>query len=423
MAFDVIQQEAPGTEVEQAMRRHMRFGGPLVCGQAMIVAAAALVAGASASEESGKPERRFVAAFVYPGITLGSEDRISLDLAVKNRGRSDETVLLTVVEKPEGWKTDIKGYGNTVTGVFVAAGEDKTLTFSAQPEDAETRRLPGGSYRFAVKAATVDGALTSTTSLDVTVIEKEKPEQPLTVETSYPELRGPSDQKFQYSLDVRNQLDEDALFSFKADAPPGWEVSFKPAYEEKQISSLQIAGNASKTIEVQVTPSYNAKAGDYPVTVTVSSPNGSTDTQLTVTLTGTYKIEAGTPMGLLSHTAQAGKETSLTVVVENRGSAAQREVSLTAYKPENWKVAFEPEKLQALEPGAYQQVEMKITPAEEALIGDYSVAVQLDGERATDSVEFRITVRASSTWGWIGVAIIVLVIAALAVTFKLLGRR
>ena len=32
--------------------------------------------------------------------------------------------------------------------------------------------------------------------------------------------------------------------------PTGWETSFKPAYESKQISSLQINANSSKTVEM-----------------------------------------------------------------------------------------------------------------------------------------------------------------------------
>ena len=49
------------------------------------------------------------------------------------------------------------------------------------------------------------------------------------METTIPELRGPSDDKFVFSLEVRNDTDQDAAFNFKATTPPGWESSFKPA--------------------------------------------------------------------------------------------------------------------------------------------------------------------------------------------------
>ena len=93
------------------------------------------------------------------------------------------------------------------------------------------------------------------------------------------------------------------------------------------------------------------------------------------------------------------------------------------FKPENWEVKFEPEQVENLEGGDLQQVEVTITPAEQALVGDYSVAIQVQGEKASDDVEFRVTIKAAATWGWLGVALIVVVVFGLSITFKLLGRR
>ena len=66
---------------------------------------------------------------------------------------------------------------------------------------------------------------------------------------------------------------------------------------------------------------------------------------------------------------------------------------------------------------------MVLTPYEDALVGDYSVGVDVNGEKASQSIEFRITVQASTAWGWIGIGIIVVVIAGLIGLFLWLGRR
>ncbi|MFH1091121.1 MAG: NEW3 domain-containing protein, partial [Pseudomonadota bacterium] len=84
---------------------------------------------------------------------------------------------------------------------------------------------------------------------------------------------------------------------------------------------------------------------------------------------------------------------------------------------------FKPEKVANLKPGEIKQIEVKITPAQDALVGDYSVAINAQGEKAQENLELRITVKASSAWGWVGVAIIVLVIIGLAFAFRRLGRR
>jgi uncharacterized membrane protein len=86
-------------------------------------------------------------------------------------------------------------------------------------------------------------------------------------------------------------------------------------------------------------------------------------------------------------------------------------------------VEFKPEKIDLIDPDDLKQVEVTITPNEDALVGDYSVSVKVEGEKASKSIEFRVTVKASSAWGWIGIGIIVLVIFGLAVLFRRLGRR
>ena len=92
-------------------------------------------------------------------------------------------------------------------------------------------------------------------------------------------------------------------------------------------------------------------------------------------------------------------------------------------KPENWKVEFNPEKLELVAPGDLQQVEMTITPYEDALVGDYSISVNVEGEKASKIMELRTTVKASAAWGWVGIGIIVVVIAGLLGIFRWLGRR
>jgi uncharacterized membrane protein len=381
--------------------------------------------GAAAEKDTSSdlPERRITAALQYPGITLGPDDSLSVDLLIKNRGRSDETVLVEVTEKPQDWTVEIKRYGTLVSGLFVASKEDQTLTLTGKPASKEIKKLPPGTYRFTVQARTADGALTQTSAITVNVVSAEKAAERVSIDTSYPTLRGPSGDKFQFSLDVRNDTGLDAVFNFRATAPPGWETSFKPAYESKQISSLQIAANSSKTVEMEVTPPFNAQAGEFDFKVEAQSPKAKAEKELKVVLTGTYGLKVGTPSGLLSLVAERGQMASITLLVQNKGSAAQREVKFNAFKPENWKVEFKPEKLENLDAGAVKQTEITITPAEQALVGDYSVSVQTEGEKANQDTEFRVTIRAASAWGWIGVALIVAVILALAATFRVFGRR
>jgi uncharacterized membrane protein len=125
----------------------------------------------------------------------------------------------------------------------------------------------------------------------------------------------------------------------------------------------------------------------------------------------------------LSLDARQGKPANMSFYVKNTGSAANQGIKFLSFKPENWQVEFNPESIDIIEPGDLKQVELVITPYEEALVGDYSINVNVEGEKTSKIIEFRTTVKASAAWGWIGIGIIVAVIAGLFGIFRWLGRR
>ena len=382
-----------------------------------------LAYGEKDEEEEKRPERLVEMAAEYPGVVIPQEEDVTMDLIFYNKGRSDETVHVTIPSVPEGWEARIKTYKFTVTGVHIPAGDDKSITFEAEPDEG----TKPGKYEFLIKAQTPDGRFKMAQTIVVT-LEKKKEEgkkeaKGVKLTTSYPVLRGPSDAKFEFSVEVESKLDEDAVFDLFAQGPKDWEINFKPAYEDKYISSLALQPNRSKSLGVAVKPPMLAQAGEYPIKVRVSSRDAQAERDLQIVLTGTYKLEAGTPSGLLSLEARQGKPANMSVYVKNTGSATNHEIQFMTFKPENWKVEFEPEKIDAIEPGDLKQIEVTITPYEEALVGDYSVAVDLQGEKASRNLEFRVTVKASTAWGWIGIGIIVGVIVGLTGLFRWLGRR
>ncbi|ETR72861.1 MAG: ABC transporter substrate-binding protein [Candidatus Magnetoglobus multicellularis str. Araruama] len=358
----------------------------------------------------------------YPGITIEREDTVSMDIVIYNRGCSNESVHLQVVRQPKDWTTKIKTYQFEVSDVYVPAAQEKNLTFEALPKDS----VKPGKYAFEINARTQDGRFQLRQPVHVTVIEKTSSKETDTgvrLSTSYPELRGPTDGEFEFSVEVNSRLDRDAIFNLSAQGPDGWDINFKPAYESKYISSLRIKEGQNATVAVQVKPPMTAQIGEYPVSILVQSGDAKAEADLKVILTGTYEFETGTASGLLSLDARAGKKSSVSVYVKNTGSATQQNIKFMSFKPENWKVSFEPEALEILEPNDMKQVEVTIEPYDDALVGDYSVSVNIQGEKVDKTVEFRITVKASAAWAWIGILIIVAVISGLSYIFQRMGRR
>jgi uncharacterized membrane protein len=388
----------------------------------LVSLAAAADAAAQKAEGAPRPERLLLMAAEYPGVVAPQGKEVNMDLTFFNKGRTDETVDVRIAQKPDGWKARIKTYRFTVTGVHVPADDKKSLTFEAIPD----KELPPGEYSFLIEATTRDGRFKLSEKLRVTLAgdqEGQAQDQPVRLTTSYPVIRGPSNAAFEFSVEVDSRLDKEAIFDLSAQGPAGWEVNFKPAYESKYISSLRIRPNQSQSIAVEVKPGPGAAAGEYPVTVRVAAGEAKGEANLTVMLTGTYELEVGTPSGLLSLEAHQGRASNVSFYVKNSGTAPNTNIRFMSFKPENWKVEFKPERIDLIEPNALKQVEMIITPADEALVGDYSVAVRIEGEKSSKTLEFRIGVKASSVWGWVGIGIIVAVIAGLFGLFRAFGRR
>jgi uncharacterized membrane protein len=372
-------------------------------------------------EKKDLPPRAIEVAPEYTGVIVPAGQDVSIDLTVANKGRSDEFVDLSVTHVPKGWKARVKTYSYDVTGVFVQSNQSKSLTLKAEPEEG----TGPGKYVFGIKGQTPDGKLVSTSQVTVTVVPKEaeKKSKGVNLATSYPVLEGPTDAKFEFSVDVENKTDKDSIFNLTATGPKDWDVNFKPAYEDKLISSLRLKAGQSQSVAVDVKPYPLAEAGKYPVKVKVESPEAKSEVELTVVLTGTYKMDVGTATGLLSLTAMRGEPANISFYVKNSGSAPLENVRFISVKPENWKVDFKPEKLETLPPGELKQIEMTITPAAQALVGDYSVNAMVQAQKITKNLEFRVSTKASSAWGWLGIGIIVCVLLGLVSLFVYVGRR
>jgi uncharacterized membrane protein len=402
------------------MRKHGFVAGLVLAFLALTVPAGARAADEQARRDD-RPERGIGIYTDYSGVVVPIGETVRMDLTVENKGKQDEIVGMKVASVPKGWKASLKGGSFTVTGVAVPNGKTRSLAFSAEPE----KGVGPGTYDFALEGVTADGKLTARYTIAVTTRERSRlGTADLQITTSYPVLRGQTDASYEFSLEVANKSENDRTFNLAAQAPEKWEVTFKPGYEAKQISSLRIRGGGSQTVAVAVTPARDTAAGEYPILVRISSGESMAEAKLMVVLTGIYKLDAATPSGILSAEVVTGKPTTVSFVVKNTGSAVNRNISLSSFKPENWKVEFKPEKLDALDVNQTKQIEATITPAETSLVGDYSVGLMADGEKGSSkTIELRVTVKAPTAWGWIGVGLIASVIGGMGGLFAWLGRR
>ncbi|MMZ65081.1 NPCBM-associated, NEW3 domain of alpha-galactosidase [compost metagenome] len=130
-----------------------------------------------------------------------------------------------------------------------------------------------------------------------------------------------------------------------------------------------------------------------------------------------------TKNNLLSTDIRAGGERRMDFVVQNTGSADLEDLSFSSNAPTGWEVSFEPSTITSVAPGESKQVQAIIKSSDKALAGDYVVSLNASSSGKSAAADLRVTVKSSVLWGWIGVLIILAVIAGIYYLFRKFGRR
>jgi uncharacterized membrane protein len=357
-----------------------------------------------------------VLSTAFPGVDVQPGQSVDFPLEVRESGSGSEIVSLRVTASPAGWGARLKGGGYEVDEAYVRPG-------SPQNPDLQVNVPAGaraGVYRLTVEASGPAG--TSTLPLEVRVTSGLAAKPAMTAQ--YPELQGSSKAKYQFQVTLTNNGFRTTSFALSAHAPKGWQVDFTPAFGSKQIGAIPVKSGSSQSLDVNVTPPADAAPGSYTVTAAASAgPGQQVSVPLHVVLLGSYHLRVTTPTGRLNASATAGATSAIPIVVRNTGTAPLQNLSLTAAAPTGWDVTFKPDRIDALAAGASRQVSMTIRPPAQAIAGDYDVSVDASAPSATDSRNIRVTVGASTLWGWVGVLVVLGVLAGLGYLFRRLGRR
>lgn len=347
----------------------------------------------------------FPAVEVAPGAKVG----LTVSIETANPGRVD----LTLSGVPANWTATIRGGGFLVKSVQSNGSEATEVTLDISvPEGAES-----GSQQITLRGAS--GGFVATLPIDITVTPNAAGEVSLT--TDFPELKGSSDASFKFNLTLRNDTPDDLTFGVVATAPAGWTADAKVTSQAQAASALVEAGSTT-AIEVSVEAPEDAVADVYPITVQATSGDRTAEAQLSVEITGSYKLTLTTPDGRLSANASAGATTDLSLVLQNTGTADIPDVSLSATAPTGWTVEFEP-KTVTVPANGETQVTARLTPSGSAIAGDYVATFRASSDLADADAEMRITIETSLLWGAVGLALIALVLAGLWWTFRRYGRR
>lgn len=352
----------------------------------------------------------------YPGISVKAGDSQTISMYVSNTSGSGLDADLSIVSIPDGWEGYFSGSGSQISRVHVENGAESTVTFNLEiPEDAAE-----GDYTVQLQA-TSDTGLTDVTDLVLSIQEVQYGQG--SFEAEYPEQEGASGTAFSFSTTLVNNSAADQSYSLSAQAPAGWQVSFQPSGESTQVASIEVAAASSEGLTVSVTPPENVEAGDYTIPISATSASDTLETELTVTITGTYALELSTPSGLLSFDAHANRESDVTLSITNNSNVDLQNITLTSSAPTDWTVTFDESSIEVLEAGATQEITAHVTPGDSAMTGDYVTTITASCSETSDTAEFRVSVKTDTIWGIVAIVIILVLVAGVGAVFKKYGRR
>ena len=372
----------------------------------------------------------------YTSIVIGKDEEVKIDVKIINTGKEEEEIILSVIpeKKAKNWDARLETQWDRleVRSLYLLPEEPDnsvTLEFHAKPPENAVQ----GDYNFTLKGITKNRKIQKYVPITIGLRERAK-EQPQKVSkqvnliTKYPSMKNPAGKNFEFEIEVKNNTDKPRIMNLGGKLPYGWDAYCTPRWEKgKRISAIKVEAKGSESLLLTVIPPMGISKGEYPVTFIVSSGKEVESIKLKAIVTGTYKLKMSTETGRLNVDTIAGKEKHLPVYLWNEGSAGIEDISFFSDKPENWKVSFKPDKLSSLPPYEEsrkpEKVDVTIKPPFRTLPGDYMITLRAIGKQDQKQIDLRTTVKVSTKWGWVGVGIIIVVIASLIGIFIRLKRR
>ena len=362
-------------------------------------------------EEPPPPATALTVSTPFPSVAVEPGDQVSFNLTVA--APDQVSVELTAEGVPEGWTAAFRGGGFEVDSVTAGPGLEPEVSFDVTVPASAAE----GDYELAITAS--GGGESVRIPLGVRVSVEAGGEVTLT--PNFPGLRTPAGEAVTFDVELTNGTPADLEFELAPSGPSGWDVIAELS-GEAQAATIQVEAGGTETINVEVTPPFQAEAAQYPIALQATAPGTTVETEMIVEVVGSFALEMSTADERLNAEVTVGSSNDFQIVLANTGTAPLDNVVVGVTPPSGWEVTFDNQEV-AIGPGETAVVTATITPSEEAVAGDYQISFTATHEQADDSMEVRTTVNPSALWGFVGIAVIALTLAGLAWVFRRFGRR
>jgi uncharacterized membrane protein len=368
-----------------------------------------------AAQDTPPPVKGMFLLTDYPSMTVRPGSTTTVNLRLRNYALPPERFAFTVSGAPQGWTVTLLGGGQPAGAAMVATNDSTTLQLRLDvPENAAM-----GTQNLTITAKGGSSEL----SLPIAVtLAKDLPAK-LSVKAQLPSLRGNAKSNFEFQMDVKNDSGRNLVVAFGAQAPQNFEATFTEQYGSQELNSIPIEAGQSKTVKLKVRPPSTVGASRYPVSVKATAEDASAETSVALEITGQPRLSLAGRDGVLSGRAEAGKETSIPLVINNTGTAPADEIELSSSAPSGWKIEFDPKTVDRIAQNQNKEVQVRVTPPEKAIAGDYAPTFSVASRGENASTQFRVAVGTSTMWGLIGLGIVGVALLIMLAAVARFGRR
>jgi uncharacterized membrane protein len=347
----------------------------------------------------------------------------------------EESLTVTTTNLPAGmvgeaYSATLEATGGAAPYTWSVSADSLPAGLSLNPATGKISGTPTeeGTANFTVKVTdSANPAQEATERLSIRI----NPISSVDIKATYPAVEGIAGANFEFEVELKYEGElggEACSFDLLLTTPQGWSAYITPPYQkENRIREITLEPGFAAGTKLKVTATSPfwplPEPGEYKITLEAISGEIKGATELTAVITAMYSMTVVPANELYNTTAKAGKDNFFSIEVGNLGTAAIDNIKFSSTKPKGWNIEFSPDKIESLSAFDSQTLDVNIKPPTETIAGDYQITVRVSGEQASEKIDIRVTVETPTIWGWVGVGIILVVIAGLAYIFVRFSRR
>ncbi len=269
------------------------------------------------------------------------------------------------------------------------------------------------------------------TNTEEEIAEPEPEPETLDFDIAYSEVSafGTKGTMFEFEVSITFDGEEERYFEILEEFPSGWSMDVSPGSDAAiDIPLIMFKPNAPVILKIKCRPMVKKEPGEYIFKITLKSVAEEGDVlegsaEFTGIVKPDGKLELMASEDRLNTKVRPGRENIYTLILKNTGTAPVENINISSSgEPEGWQVELE-DNIDIVSVGEELEVEVIIIPPERTIAGDYSIRFNVSSEDGNDSLELRTMVETPLIWKIVGIGLIALVIAGIAIIFERLGRR